>query len=184
MRKFYTVFFAIVMVILCGCNTTPYDRATIYYDRSQFESQVAKDIPIVGEAVLQHGRCSVLISTPGSKTGEYNFCVFALTKSSLYVLGWNPTALKYVEIIRVDLSNVSKVALDSYFRTYQVQLIESRRLTALSVVIDEGGYNDTNSTVRIFETLKGHGIKVVKGDGMVMPPAPPVPLVIPVVIPR
>ncbi|MGR6738176.1 hypothetical protein [Pseudomonas chlororaphis] len=171
-------------VLLSGCNTTPYDRATIYYDRTQFTTQVSKDFPDIKGPILQHGRCSLLISTPGSTTGTYHFCTFALTQDELYVQGWDATALKYKEILRVDLSTLSKVALDSYFRTNQVQLIEQRRQSALSVMIDDGGYHDTAATERVYETIKKRGVTVVKSEGMMMPPAPPTPVVIPIIVPR
>lgn len=64
----------------------------------------------------------------------------------MYVQGWDASALKYTELLRIDLSTLSKVALDSYFRTNQVQLIEERRQSALSVMIDDGGYHDTAAT--------------------------------------
>lgn len=170
--------------LISGCNTTPLDKATIYYDRAQFPAQVTKDFPDINEPILQHGRCSLLVSTPGSTTGTYHFCTFALTRDELYVQGWDASALKYKEIVRIDLSALNKVALDSYFRTNQVQLIEQRRQSALSVMIDDGGYHDTASTERAFEAIKHRGVSVVKSEGMMMPPAPPTPMVIPIIVPR
>lgn len=153
-------------VLASGCNTTPLDRATIYYDRAQFTTQVSKDFPDIKGPILQHGRCSLLVSTPGSTTGAYHFCTFALTQEEIYVQGWDASALKYTELLRINLSTLSKVALDSYFRTNQVQLIEGRRQSALSVMIDDGGYHDTAATERVYETIKKGGVNVVKSDGM------------------
>ena len=144
----------------------PLDRATIYYDRAQFTTQVSKDFPDIKGPILQHGRCSLLISTPGSTTGAYHFCTFALTQEEIYVQSWDASALKYTELLRINLSTLSKVALDSYFRTNQVQLIEGRRQSALSVMIDDGGYHDTAATERVYETIKKGGVNVVKSDGM------------------
>lgn len=162
----------------------PLDRATIYYDRAQFTTQVSKDFPDIKGPILQHGRCSLLISTPGSTTGAYHFCTFALTQEEIYVQSWDASALKYTELLRINLSTLSKVALDSYFRTNQVQLIEGRRQSALSVMIDDGGYHDTAATERVYETIKKGGVNVVKSDGMMMPPAPPTPIFVPIVVPR
>lgn len=171
-------------VLASGCNTTPLDRATIYYDRAQFTTQVSKDFPDIKGPILQHGRCSLLVSTPGSTTGAYHFCTFALTQEEIYVQGWDASALKYTELLRINLSTLSKGALDSYFRTNQVQLIEGRRQSALSVMIDDGGYHDTAATERVYETIKKGGVNVVKSDGMMMPPAPPTPIFVPIVVPR
>ncbi len=102
----------------------------------------------------------------------------------MYVQGWDASALKYTELLRIDLSTLSKVALDSYFRTNQVQLIEERRQSALSVMIDDRGYHDTAATERVYETIKKHGVNVVKSEGMMMPPAPPTPIFLPIVVPR
>ncbi|MDH0303255.1 MULTISPECIES: hypothetical protein [unclassified Pseudomonas] len=184
MRKVLASLSLGMAVLLSGCNTTPYDRATIYYDRAQFATQVTKDFPDIKGPILQHGRCSLLISTPGSTTGTYHFCTFALTQDELRVLGWDASTLKYTELLRVDLTTLNKVALESYFRTNQVQLMEERRQSALSVMIDDGGYHDTGATERVYETLRKRGIQVVKSEGMMTPPAPPTPIIVPVVLPR
>lgn len=184
MRFSYFCFALGLVSLLVGCNTTPRDKATIYYDRAQFASQVIKDYPDIKGPILQHGRCTLLVATPGSTTGTYSFCTFALTQDQLYVQGWDAKDLKYIELLRVDLESPNKVAFDSYFRSNQVQLIEPRRQSALSVVIDEGGYNDTAATERVYETIKKRGLAVVKSEGMMMPPAGPAPMVIPVFIPR
>lgn len=170
--------------LLSGCETTSYDTATIFYDRAQFPAQADRDIPLVGKPILQHGRCTVLLSTPGSKTGTFSFCTFALTADTLYIEGWSAAALKYEEIVRIDLSKIRQVALETLFRTSQVQLLELQRLTAFSVMIDEGGYHDTDATERAFEMIKNAGVRVGSSDGMIQPPAPTSPMMIPVVIPR
>ena len=169
---------------LSGCKTTPYDKATIYYDRGQFPEQLIKDYPMLSSPILQHGRCSLIISTPGSNTGTYYFCTYALTANGLYVQGWDAKTLKYVEIVHVDLSELKKISFYSFFRTSQLQLIEDRRLMALSVSIDEGGYIDSAATERLFQAIKQTGVPVVESKGMINPPAPPAPMIIPIVLPR
>ncbi|MBZ9780232.1 hypothetical protein K9857_01525 [Pseudomonas sp. REP124] len=182
MRNFLASLTVGLAVTLSGCNTTPLDRATVYYDRVQFPTEIVKDFPDIKGSIMQHGRCTLIVSTPGSTIGGYHFCVFALTQEQINVYGWNASALKYTEILRVDLSSLDKVAMDSYFRTNQVQLIEPRRQSALTVVIDDGGYNDSAATQKVFESIKKHGVTVVKSEGMMMPPAAPTPMVI--VVPR
>lgn len=182
MRNFLASLAIGIAVALSGCNTTPLDRATIYYDRAQFPAQVVKDFPDIKGTIVQHGRCSLIVSTPGSTTGGYHFCTFALTQEQINVFGWDASALKYTEILRIDLSSLDKVAWESYIRTKQVQLMEQRRQSALTVVIDEGGYNDSAATEQVYETIKKHGVTVVKSEGMMMPPAAPTPMVI--VVPR
>ncbi|CAI8890708.1 MULTISPECIES: hypothetical protein [Pseudomonas] len=173
-----------LMALLSGCNTTPYDKATIYYDRTQFPAQIVKDDPSLSDPILQHGRCSLIVSTPGSNTGSYYFCTYALTAKGLYVQGWDAKALKYEEIMHVDFATLRKISLASFLRTNQLQLTEERRQSALSACIDEGGYIDTAATERLFETIKGKGVAVVKSEGMMNPPAPPSPVFVPIIIPR
>ncbi|MHC8378377.1 hypothetical protein ACYZT3_20940 [Pseudomonas sp. MDT1-16] len=170
--------------LLSGCNTTPYDKATIYYDRAQFPEQIVKDYPALSDPILQHGRCSLIIATPGSNTGTYYFCTYALTANGLYVQGWDAKVLKYVEIVHVDLSMLKKISLYSFLRTNQLQLTEERRQIALSASIDEGGYVDTAATERLFETIKRKGVLVVKSEGMMNPPAPATPMIIPIIVPK
>ncbi|PBJ23428.1 hypothetical protein BSG18_20930 [Pseudomonas ogarae] len=170
--------------LLSACNTTPYDKATIYYDRTQFPTQLVKDYPELTSPILQHGRCSLIISTPDSNTGTYYFCTYALTVNDLYVQGWDAKALKYVEIAHVNLSALRTVALHTFFRTSQLQLTEERRQLALSASIDEGGYIDSAATERLFEAIKNKGVSVVKSEGMINPPAPPSPMIIPIIIKR
>ncbi|MDI3274834.1 hypothetical protein [Pseudomonas sp. AL03] len=170
--------------LLSGCNTTPYDKATIYYDRAQFPEQIVKDYPALSDPILQHGRCSLIIATPGSNTGTYYFCTYALTANGLYVQGWDAKVLKYVEIVHVDLSMLKKISLYSFLRTNQLQLTEERRQITLSASIDEGGYVDTAATERLFETIKRKGVLVVKSEGMMNPPAPATPMIIPIIVPK
>lgn len=177
-------FSLVLALLLSGCNTTPYDKATIYYDRTQFPAQLVKDNPALTDIILQHGRCSLIISTPGSNTGTYHFCTYALTANDLYVEGWDAKALKYVEIAHVDLSALRNMALYTFFRTSQLQLTEDRRQLGLSASIDEGGYIDSSATERLFEAIKNKGVAVVKSEGMINPPAPPSPMIVPVIIPR
>lgn len=173
-----------VTLLVSGCNTTPVDKATVYYDRAQFSSQIVKDDPSMSDPILQHGRCSLIISTPGSNTGTYQFCTFALTAKGLYVQGWDAKALKYVEVVHVESSNIKAISLHTFFRTKQLQLTEERRQLALSASIDEGGYVDAEATERLFDTIKKKGVLVVESKGMINPPAPPAPMIIPIVIPR
>lgn len=184
MRSFSLWLLVGLAVLLSGCNTTPYDKATIYYDRAQFPAQIVKDYPMLSDPILQHGRCSLIISTPGSNIGTYYFCTYALTADGLYVQGWDAKELKYVEIVHVDLSTLRKISIYSFLRTNQLQLMEERRQMALSASIDEGGYVDTVATERLFEAIKGKGVLVVKSEGMMSPPAPPAPMIIPIIIPK
>lgn len=100
------------------------------------------------------------------------------------MLGWDAKALKYMEIVHVDLSTLKKISIYSFLRTNQLQLIEERRQMALSASIDEGGYIDTAATERLFEAIKNKGVLVAKSEGMMSPPAPPVPMIIPIIIPK
>ena len=180
----FSCFWLLLTALLSGCNTTPYDKATIYYDRAQFPAQIVKDYPRLTDPILQHGRCSMIIATPGSNTGTYYFCTYALTANGLYVQGWDAKVLKYVEIVHVDLSMLKKVSLYSFLRTNQLQLTEERRQMALSASIDEGGYVDTAATERLFDAIKRKGVLVVKSEGMMNPPAPATPMIIPIIIPK
>lgn len=77
-------------------------------------------ISLGGQPILQHGRCSVVLSTPGSTTGDCRFCVFALTADALHVEAWSAASLKYEEIVRVDLPRARSVALETFLRNAQV----------------------------------------------------------------
>ncbi|GFM66842.1 hypothetical protein PSCICJ_29600 [Pseudomonas cichorii] len=171
-------------LFLSACNTTSYDKATIYYDRAQFPSQIAKDVPDLNTPITQHGRCSVIVSTPGSTTGPYYFCTYALTATGLYVQGWDAKQMKYTEIARVDLAALRTVSLYSFLKNKQLQLTEERRQLALSAMIDEGGYIDGEATVRLFDAIRSKGVKVVESDGAVKPPAPAGPVYVPLIIPQ
>lgn len=184
MLFFGSYFLLLLSVLLSGCNTTPYDKATIYYDRAQFPAQLVQDFPAVSNPILQHGRCSLIVATPGSNTGSYHFCTYALTANGLYVQGWDAKALKYVEIVQVDLSKLKNISIASFLRANQLQLTEDRRQLALSASIDEGGYGESAATERLFESIKNRGVLVVKSDGMMNPPAAPSPMIIPIVIPK
>ncbi|WP_460159358.1 hypothetical protein [Pseudomonas sp. S3_H09] len=170
-------------LILSGCNTTPYDRSTIYYERGQFAAQLAKDLG-VADTVLQHGRCSLIVSTPDSNTGTYYFCTYALTANRLYVQGWDAKTLKYVELVQLDLTNLKKMSLYTFLRTKQLQLTEERRQIALSASIDDGGYVDAEATERLFDAIKAKGVPVAESEGLITPPAAPVPMIIPIVMPK
>ncbi|WP_085717257.1 hypothetical protein [Pseudomonas sp. B28(2017)] len=182
MRFYYFGLFLSLAGLLSGCNTTPYDKATVYYDRAQFPEQIVRDYPALTDPILQHGRCSLIVATPGSNTGAYYFCTFALTTNGLYVQGWDAKTLKYVEIVHVDLSMLKTVSIYSFLRTNQLQLTEERRQIALSASIDEGGYVDTAATERLFEAIRSKGVLVVKSEGMMNPPAPPAQMFIPIII--
>src|SRR3546814_15014260 len=84
------------------------DLATIYYDRTQFPAQLVKDYPGLNSPILQHGRCSLIVSTPGSNTGTYYFCTYALTANDLYVDRKSVVQGKSVSV-RVDLGGRSIV---------------------------------------------------------------------------
>jgi hypothetical protein len=169
-------------LLLSACSTTPYDRATVYYDRALFPDQIVRDYPELTNPILQHGRCSLIIATPGSNTGTYYFCTYVLTANGLYVQGWNAETLRYEEIVHVDLSVLKKISIYSFLWMNQIQLTEERRQMALSASIDEGGYVDAAATERLFEAIKSKGVPVVKSEGMMSPPAPPAPMFIPIII--
>ncbi|WP_431080262.1 hypothetical protein [Pseudomonas thivervalensis] len=182
MRFFYFFTFLCLMVFLSACNTTPYGRATVYYDRAQFPAQFVNDYPELTDPILQHGRCSLIISTPGSNTGAYYFCTYALTANGLYMLGWDTKALRYVEIVHVDISKLKKVALHTFFRTKQLQLTEERRQVALSASTDGGEFINGAATESLFEVIKSKGVPVVKSEGLISSPMSASPMVIPVFI--
>ncbi|MET0774904.1 MAG: hypothetical protein ABWZ65_05345 [Pseudomonas mandelii] len=182
MRSFYFWVLLILTLFLSSCNTTPYDKATVYYDRTRLPEQIVRDYPMLKDSILHHGRCSLIIATPGSNTGTYYFCTYALTTNRLYVQGWNAKTLNYEEIVYVDLSMLKNISIYSFLRMNQLQLTEERRQMALSASIDEGGYVDTAATERLFETIKSKGVPVVKSEGLMSPPAPPTPMFIPIII--
>jgi hypothetical protein len=182
MRYFYLCAFLSLTMILSACNTTPYGKATVYYDREKFPAQLVKDFPELTDPILQHGRCSTIISTPGSNTGAYYLCTYALTANGLYVQEWNAKALRYVEIVHVKISKLQKIALHNFFRTKQLQLIEERRQIALSVSTDGGEFINGTATESLFEAIKSKGVPVVKSEGLISSPRSASPVVIPVFI--
>lgn len=174
-----------LIAMLSACTAiTPYNKATVYYDRSQFSGQILKDDPGLTEPILQHGRCSLIVSTPGSNTGAYYFCTYVLTANGIYIQGWDVKALKYVEIIHVDISEIKKVALHTFFRTKQLQLTEERRQVALSVTTDGGEFIDAAATESLFDAIKNKGVPVVKSEGLIKAPVSVSPMIIPIVIKR
>ncbi|ALI06012.1 MULTISPECIES: hypothetical protein [Pseudomonas] len=182
MRYFYLGIFFSLAMLLSACNTTPYGKATIYYDREQFPAQLVKDFPELTDPILQHGRCSLIISTPGSNTGAYYFCTYALTANTLYIQEWDAKALKYVEIVHVGISKFQKVALHTFFRTKQLQLTEERRQLALSVTTDGGEFINGAATESLFEAIKSKGVPVADSEGLINSPRSASPVVIPVFI--
>ncbi len=48
----------------------------------------------------------------------------------------------------------------------------------------KAGISTTAATERLFETIKGKGVAVVKSEGMMNPPAPPSPVLVLIIIPR
>lgn len=178
------VLLVVSVFILSACNTTPYDRATVFYDRSEFPRHLAKDLGVSALNVSQHGRCSAILTTPGANRGTYYFCTFALTPEALYVMGWNPTTLAYQEIATINLPKLKEVAYAKVLRRSQVQLVEAQRVVALSVMIDEGGYYATKESLRLFEALKQMGVREGASEGMINPPPAPAPIFVPIIVPR
>ncbi|MGY2167138.1 hypothetical protein ACW9IK_17395 [Pseudomonas gingeri] len=166
-----TSIFSILVAVglLSGC-TTPLDKASVYYDRAGYPAQVVKQVPGVQGPVLQHGRCNVILSTPGSNTGGLNFCTYALTPDSLAVQGWDARKLEYTEIVHLKWSDLTAVSLKTFGMTKQVQFIEKQRQTGFSAIIDDGGYIDRDSTEKIFDFVESKGVKVVDSDGLMRPP--------------
>ncbi|WP_028621603.1 hypothetical protein [Pseudomonas sp. Ant30-3] len=185
MRLFKVLLFQLMTSLLLGCTATPYDKATVYYDRSTFGSQIVNDLPQVNAPLLQHGRCSVLVATPGSNVGEHYLCTYALTADELYVQGWNAGELKYEKIMAIRLSALRKISLYSSWRNSQLHLTEERRQVAFSVVIDEGGQIDAAATARLFDFIREKGIPVVENVGpMKAARTAAAAFVVPIVVPR
>lgn len=158
-----------VISALAGC-TTPLDKASVYYDRAGYPAQVVNQIPDVQGPVLQHGRCNVILATPGSNTGGQSFCTYALTPTSLAVLGWDARKLQYTEIVQLKWSELTAVSLKTFGLTKQVQFLEKQRQTGFSAIIDDGGYIDREATKNIFEFVESKGVKVVDSDGLMREP--------------
>ena len=66
------LFFTLLAVFLAaGCQTgevIPLDRATIFYDRATFPDKLQQDTGVLSEPILQHGRCTLHLATPGATT--------------------------------------------------------------------------------------------------------------------
>jgi hypothetical protein len=169
-------------VLLAGC-TTPLDKATVYYDRAGYAAQVASQNPEIVKPVLQHGRCNVVVATPGSNVGGMSFCTYALTDDGLSVLGWDAKTLHYTEIVQLKWADLKAVSLENFGLTRQVQFVEAQRQTGLSAIIDDGGYVDRDSTQKLFDYAKGKGIHIVEADGLMKGPQAPTTFV-PIIIPR
>jgi hypothetical protein len=171
-----------VVGLLSGC-ATPLDKASVYYDRAEYPAQVVKQVPGVQGPILQHGRCNIILTTPGSNTGGQRFCTYALTADSLAVQGWDAQKLQYTEIVQLKWSDLTAVSLETFGLTKQVQFIEKQRQTGFSAIIDDGGYIDRDSTKKIFDLVESKGIKVVDSDGLIKPPQAPT-VYMPIFIPR
>lgn len=172
-----------VVGMLSGC-TTPLDKASIYYDRAGYPAQVVHQVSDIQGPVLQHGRCNVIVTTPGSNTGAQSFCTYALTPNALAVLGWDARKLEYTEIVQLKWSNLTAVSLETFGLTKQVQFVEKQRQTGFSAVIDDGGYIDRDSTTKIFAFAQSKGIKVVDSDGLIKPPQGGGPVFVPIIVHR
>ena len=181
------VFPLLLAVSVAACQSVvPLDRATIFYDRVNFTEKLQQDIGPIGEPILQHGRCSLHLSTPGANvTTDYRFCTYALTEKRLFVQEWDIAHTKYTPVITVEFANLVSVDLASFFsRSKQVKLLEPQRLVAISVSIDDGGYIDGEATEFIFNTVKAQGIPSTGNDRRVNTPPAPAPIMIPIIIPR
>jgi hypothetical protein len=167
-------------IFLCGCSNTPLDRASIYYNRAEYVNSVSKDIK---ESIIQHGRCSIQITTPGSNQAEARFCTFALTENKIYIRDWDASSLRYKPIIKISLDDLSSVSFATYLRVKQVQFNQPQRLIGFSGMIDEGGYYDSDATTKIFEHAKRIGVPVTESKGLIKVPTV-APAIIPIYIPR
>lgn len=169
---------------LSGCNTTTsIDKATIYYDRSDYPVHVVRDLPEITDPILQHGRCVVQIATPGANLAPNTFCTFALTKDQLFVQSWDSSKLKYNNILTIEFTQLKTVDLASFVTMKQIKLEEKQRLVAFSVIVDDGGYIDGAATKNIYQRLQTRGIASSGNDDVMKTPAPPTTF-IPIIIPR
>ena len=160
----------VIFGVLSGCSDTPLDKASIYYDRAGYAAQVVDQVPDIQGPVLQHGRCDVIVATPGSNTGGQSFCTYALTPTSLAVLGWDTRTLHYTQILQLKWSDLTSISLKTFGLTKQVQFLEKQRQTGFSAIVDGGGYIDREGTKSIFEFVKGKGVKVVDSEGLMKAP--------------
>jgi len=186
-RFFYTL---LAVFLVAGCQTREVislDRATVFYDRASFPEKLQQDTNAPDEPILQHGRCQLLLATPGATTAtNLRFCTYALTEKHLLVQEWNAATTQYTPFMSVDLTKLTSVDLAFFGRPKQVKLLEPQRLTGISAIIDNGGRIDPEATEQLFQTIKARGIPST-GDNKLMraPPAPrPAPMMIPIVIPR
>jgi hypothetical protein len=142
----------------------------VYYERSLFEGQLAEQAPEIKKPILQHGRCNVIVGTPGSNIGILSFCVYAVTQDALRVLAWNASTLQYTPIVQLNWSSISSISLKTFGLTKQIQFAEKQRQTGFSAIVDGGGYIDREATVKVFEFAKEKGVKVVESDGLMKVP--------------
>ncbi|MBN3810081.1 hypothetical protein [Paraburkholderia sp. Ac-20347] len=161
-----------VAATLTGCQVgIPYDKQTIYYDRPSFVESVTHDDPAITGQIIEHGRCTLLIGTPGAYMAPQDFCVFALTKDTLYVMKWDGKATRYERLTTVNFSDLQTVALARNFRFRQVQMTEKRRVIAIDGIVDGGAYADADASVKLFETVKAAGVPVITVNRTIEPPA-------------
>lgn len=171
-------------LLLAGCQTTPLDRATVFYDRVSFPAKLEADLGIPREAVLGHGRCSLQVTTPGSNRAPNRFCVYARERNALHVLRWNATETRYERDMRYDFAALKAVGLTRFLRTTQVQIAEEMRLSGFHAVIDDGGYYDTAASTEVFDAMLDFGVPRFEPEGMVQVPASGYPVVVPIVLSR
>jgi hypothetical protein len=158
-----------LIALLSGC-TTPIDKATVYYERSVFIDQLISQAPDIQKPIIQHGRCNVIVGTPGSNTGTLNFCVYAVTQDALLVFSWNASNLQYIPIVQIKWSSISSASLKTFGFTKQIQVSERQRQTGFSAIVDGGSYIDREATIKVFEFAKAKGVKVVDSDGLMKAP--------------
>jgi len=173
-------------VFATGCQTVvPLDRATVFYDRAAFPEKFQQDTGVIDEPILQHGRCHLHLATPEATiTTNARFCTYVMTKHYLLIQEWDIANTKYTQFMRVDFSRLTSVDLASFVRMKQVKLREPQRLTAISAVIDEGGYVDGEATERMFQMLKAQGIPTTGDNKLLTTPAVnTAPTMIPIIIP-
>jgi hypothetical protein len=180
-------FFSLLLILsAAACHTTiPIDRATVFYDRATFTETVQQDTGQIEDPILQHGRCDVYLSTPDANvTTNHKFCIYALTEKHLFVQEWDLSTAKYIPFLTIDFAKLLSVDWAFYFRSKQVKFLEPQRLIGFSAVIDGGGYIDGEATETIFKTVKAQGIPSTGNDRLLRSPPAPMPIMIPIVIPR
>ena len=170
--------------IAAGCETTPYDRATVFYDRAKFPEKVSADLGLGAETIVQHGRCQAHVTTPGSNRGPENFCVYALTPGAVYVATWDASLLVYRSQLIVRFDQHEGIGYAVLFRTNQVQFFESMRVVGLTATIDDGGYVNQDANEKMYKYISGRGVKIRETTGLISSPPRGGPVVIPVIVPR